>query len=103
MEETDVKDHSKTITFVSNSSPAVEKTELSTTQDITAQPNAKKKKMKRKVSSSESQDDTTTCCCFNISPKVAKYFELSGLITGVVIVLMLFSIPIISHYVLVRE
>lgn len=100
MDEKEVKDNSKTITFVSNSSPAVEKTELSITQDITAKSNAKKKKRNRKLSSSE--DDTTTFCCCNISPKVAKCFEFSGLIAGVVIVLMLFSIPIISHYVLVR-
>ena len=101
MEETEVKDHSKTVTFVSNSSPAVEKTELSLSHEYTAKPNAKKSKMKRRLSSLD--DDTTTCCCCIISPKVAKCFEVSGLITGVVIVLMLFSIPIISHYVLVRE
>ena len=98
MEEKEVRDHSKTITFVSNSSPAVE---VSTTQDITAKPSAKKNKVKRWLSNT--QDDTTTFCCCNIPSKVAKCLELSGLITGIVIVLMLFSIPIISHFVLVRK
>ena len=74
---------------------------MSTTQDITTKISYKKNKVKRWLSNS--QDDTTTCCCCNISSKVAKCLELSGLITGVVIVLMLFSIPIISHFVLVSE
>ena len=98
MEEKEVRDHFKTITIVSNSSPAVE---LSTMQDITAKPSAKKNKEKRWFSSS--QDDITTCCCCNISSKVAKCLELSGLITGIVIVLMLFIILIISHFVIVSE
>ena len=102
MEETEVRDHSKAIPFVSNSSSAIEQIELSKTQYFTSKPSAKKNKVKRWFSSSE-DDDTTTCCCCNISPKIAKCLELSGLITGVVIVLMLFSIPIISHYDLVSE
>ena len=101
MEETEVRDHSKVITFVSNSSPPVEQTEMSATQIITTKISSMKNKVKSWLSSS--QDDITTCCCCNISPKVAKYLELSGLISGVVIVLMLFIIPIISHYVLVSE
>ena len=101
MEETEVKDHSKTTPFVSNSSPAIEQIEMSSIQDITAKIIAKKNKVKRWLSGS--QDDTTTCCCCNIPSKVAKCLELSGLITGIVIVLMLFSIPIITHYVQVSE
>ena len=101
MEEREVRDHSKAIRFVSNSSPTVEQIELSTTQDINTKPSAKKKKEKRRFLSS--QDDTTTCCCCNISPKVAKCLELSGLITGVVIVLMLFSSYVINFYLLVSE
>ena len=85
MEETEVRDDS---TFAYNS-----------TQDTTAKPSIKKNKEKSWLSSS--QDDTTTCCCCNISSKVAKYLELSGLIIGIVIVLMLLSIPIISHFALV--
>ena len=72
--------------------------EMSTTQDVTTNSSAKKNKMKRC-----SQDDTSFCCCCNISPKIAKCLELSGLITGIVIVLMLFSIPIISYFVQVSE
>ena len=68
---------------------------------ITAKSNTMKNKMKGRLSSS--QDDTTTCCCCNIPSKVAKCFELFGLISGIVIVLMLFSIPIISHFVEVSE
>ena len=101
MEETEVRDHSKSITFVSNSSPAIEQIEMSTTQDITAKTSAEKKKDKRWLSSSK--DDTTNFCCCNISPKVAKWLELLALITGIIIVLTLFSIPIISHYVHVSE
>ena len=74
---------------------------MSTTQDIATKISPKKNKMKRWLSNS--QDDTTTCCCCNIPSKVAKCLELSGLITGIVIVLMLFSIPIISHFVQVSE
>ena len=74
---------------------------MSTTQDITTKISYKKNKVKRWLSSS--QDVTTTCCCCNISSKVVKCLELSGLITGIVIVLMLFIIPIITNYVLVRE
>ena len=74
---------------------------MSATQDITTKKSSKKNKVKRWLS--YSQDDTTTCCCCNISFKVAKCLELSGLITGIVIVLILFSIPIISHFVLVSE
>ena len=101
MEETEVRNDSKTVTFAFNSSPIVEQIELATTQDMTAKPSVKKNKEKSWLYSS--QDDTTTCCCCNISPKVAKYLELSGLITGVVIVLMLLSIPIISHFALVSN
>ena len=101
MEDTEVRYHSKAVILVSNSSPAVEQIEMSATQDITTKISYKKNKVKRWLSNS--QDDTTTCCCCNISSKVAKCLELSGLITGVVIVLMLFSIPIISHFVLVSE
>ena len=100
MEETEVRDHSKTIIFVSNSSPIVEHIEVSTTQDITAKPSVKKNTKKRTLS--DSQDDTTTFCCYNISSKVAKCLELSGFSTVTVIVLMLFSIPIITHFVQVR-
>ena len=74
---------------------------MSTTQDIATKISSKKNKVKRWLSNS--QDDTTTCCCCNIPSKVAKCLELSGLITGIVIVLMLFSIPIISHFVQVSE
>ena len=95
MEETKVRDNSKAITFATYSSPPVEKMELSTIQDINVKPSAKK--MKKWFSSS--QDDTTTCCCCNISPKVVKCLELSGLIAVIVIVVMLFIIPIISHFV----
>ena len=102
MEKTEVRDHSKAIKFVSNSSPAIEQIELSKTQYFTTKLSTKKNKVKRWFSSSE-DDNTTTYCCCNISPKVAKCLELSGLITGIVIVLMLFSIPIISHYVQVSE
>ena len=101
MEETEVRDHSKIIAFVSNSSTAVEQIELSTTQDITTKPSMKTSKVKSLLSSS--QDDTTTCCCCNISHKIAKCLELSALTIGVVIVLMLFIIPIISHFVPVSE
>ena len=101
MDETKVRDQSKGITFVCNSSPPVEQIELSTTEDITAKPSAKKNKVKSWLSSL--QDDTTTCCCCNISHKIAKCLELLALITGVVIVLILFIIPIISHFVLVSE
>ena len=101
MEETEVRDHSKAIKFVSNSSLAIEQIELSKTQYFTTKPSTKKNKVKRWFSSSK--DDNTTIYCCNISPKVAKCLELSGLITGIVIVLMLFSIPIISHYVQVSE
>ena len=101
MEDTEVRDYSKAITLVSNSSPAVEQIETSTTQDITTKISSMKNKVKRWLSSS--QDDTTTCCCCNMSSKVAKCLELSGLITAIVIVLMLFSIPIISYYVQVSE
>ena len=101
MEETEVMDHSKAITFVSNSSSPIEQIELTTTQDITAKPSAKKNKVNRWLSSL--QDNTTTCYCCNISPKVAKCLELSGLITSVVFVLMLFSIPITSHYIIVSK
>ena len=99
MEETEVRDNSKAITFASNSCPAIEQIEMATTKDITTKISYKKNKVKRWFSSS--QDDTTTRCCCNISPKIAKCLESSGLITGIVIVLMLFIIPIISHYVLV--
>ena len=101
MEETEVSNHSKAIPFVSKSSPAIEQIDLSTTQDLIAKPSALKSKEKSWLSTS--QDDTTTWCCFNISHKVAKCLELSGLITGVVIVLMLLSIPIISHFALVSD
>ena len=101
MEETEVRDNSKAILFVSNSSPVVEHIEVSTIQDITAKPNVNKNTRKRRLSNSK--DNTTTCCCCNISSKVAKCLELSGLITGIVIVLMLFSIPIITHFVQVSE
>ena len=74
---------------------------MSTTQDITTKISYKKNKVKRWLSNS--QDDTTTCCCCNISSKVAKCLDLSGLVTVIVIVLMLLSIPIISHFVLVSE
>ena len=74
---------------------------MSTIQDITAKIIAKKNKVKRWFSNS--QDDTTTFCCCNIPSKVAKCLEISGLITAIVIVLMLFSIPIISYYVQVSE
>ena len=98
MEETEVK---KTSTFVSNLSPGVEQIEMSATQDITTKPSVKKNKVKRWFSILH--NDSTTCCCCNISPKVAKCLELSGLSTGVVIVLMLFSISIISYHLLVSE
>ena len=101
MEDTEVRDHSKAITLVSNSSPAVGQIEMSTAQDITTKISYKKNKVKSWLSNT--QDDITTCCCCNISSKVAKCLELSGLITGIVIVLMLFSIPIISYYVKVSE
>ena len=100
MEETEVRDHSKAIKFVPNSSPAVEQIELSIY--FTTKPSTKKNKVKKWFSSSK-DDNTTTYCCCNILATVAKCLELSGLITGVVIVLMLFSIPIISHYDLVSE
>ena len=99
MEEKKIRDNSKAITFATYSTPAVEKIELSTIQDINAKPSAIK--VKRWFSSL--QDDTTTCCCCNISPKVVKCLELSGLITVIVIVVMLFIIPIISHFVQVSE
>ena len=102
MEETEVRDHSKAIKFVSNSSLAIEQIELSKTQYFTTKLSTKKNKVKRWFSSSK-DDNTTTYCCCNISPKIAKCLELSGLITGIVIVLMLFIIPIISHYDLVSE
>ena len=101
MEETEVRDHSKAIPFVSISSPAVEQIELSTPHDLTAKCSAMKNKEKSWFYNS--QDDTTTCCCCNISHKTAKCLELSGLTTGVVIVLMLLSIPIISHFALVSD
>ena len=101
MEETEVRDHFKAITLNSNSSPAVELIEISTTQNITTKISYKTNKVNCWLSNS--QDDTTTCCCCNISSKVAKYLKLSGLITGIVIGLMLFSIPIITYYVLVSE
>ena len=101
MEGTGVRNHSKAISLVSNSSLAVEQIELSTTQDLSTKPSAKKNKEKKKFSTS--QDDTTTCCCCNISPKVAKCLEISGLITGIVIVLKFLSIPVISHFVQVSE
>ena len=44
MEKTEVSDNSKAITFIINSSSAVEKIELSTTHNITAKPSAKNKK-----------------------------------------------------------
>ena len=101
MEETEVRDLSKAVRFVSNSSPKVEQIELSTTQDINAKLRAKKKKAKRKLSSS--QNNTITCCCCSISSKVAKCLELSGLITGIFIVLMLVSSCIITFYLVVSE
>ena len=101
MEETEVRDYSKAITVESNSSPAREQIEMSTTQDITAKTSAKKNKDKGWLFSTK--DDTTNVCCCIISTKVAKWLELSGLITGIVIVLMLLSIPIISYYVQVSE
>ena len=101
MEEREVRVHSKAVRFVSNSNPTVEQIELSTTQDINAKPSDKKNKLKRWFSSSE--DDTTNCCCCNISHKVAKCLELSGLITGVVIVLMLFASLMIIFHLLVSE
>ena len=101
MEETEVRDHSKAITLPSNLSPAVEEKEMSTTHDITAKTSAKNNKDKGWLSTSK--DDSINFCCCNISPKLAKCLELSGLITGIVIVLMLFSIPIISHYVHVSK
>ena len=91
MEETEVRDHSKAIVFVSNSSTAVEQIEHSTTQDITTNHSTKINKVKSWLSSS--QDDTTICCCFNISHKIVKCLELSALTIGVVIVLMLLLIP----------
>ena len=97
----EVKDHSKAISFVSDSSSAIEQIEMSSIQDIATKKIDKKNNMKRWFS--YSQDDITTCCCCNIPSKVAKCLELSGLITGVVIVLMLFSIPIISYFVQVSE
>ena len=101
MDETEVRDHSKAVRFVSNSGPTVEHIELSTTQDINAKLSAKKNINNRKLS--YSQDNTTTYCCCSIAPKVAKYLELSGLITGVVIVLMLLSSSMIIIYFLVSE
>ena len=58
MKKTEVSDNSKAITFIINSSSAVEKIELSTTHNITAKPSAKNKKVKKWLFSS--QDDTTT-------------------------------------------
>ena len=46
MEKTEVSDNSKAITFIINSSSAVEKIELSTTHNITAKPSAKNKKLR---------------------------------------------------------
>ena len=89
------------LTFVSNSSSVIEQKAMSTTQDITTKLSAKKNNMKGWFSSF--RYDITNICCCDISPKVAKCLESSGLITGIVIVLMLFIIPIISHYVLVSE
>ena len=97
----EVRDHSKAISFVSDLSPAIEQIEMSSIQDIATKKIDKKNKVKRWFS--YSQDDTTTFCCCNILSKVAKCLKLSGLITGVVIVLMLFSIPIISYFVQVSE
>ena len=101
MEETEVRDHSKAIAFVSNSSPIVEHIEVSTTQNITAKPSVKKNTRKRRLSNSK--DETINFCCCNISSKVPKCLELSGFITVTVIVLMLFSIPIITHFVQVSQ
>ena len=99
--EMEIEDHFKAISFVSDSSPAIEQIDISSIQDIGAKKIAKKNKVKRWFS--DSQDDTTTFCCCNIPSKVAKCLELSGLITGIVIVLMLFFIPIISYFVQVSE
>ena len=101
MKEKEVRDHSKTITFVFNSCPTILKTKLTTTQDITAKPSTMKNKLKKWLCST--QDNTAIYCCCNISHKVTKHLELSGLITGIIIVQMLFFIPIISYYVLVSE
>ena len=103
MEEREVMDHSKAVRLVSNSSPTVEQIELplSTTQDTNAKLSAKKNEVKGRLHSS--QNNTVTCCCCNISPKVVKCLEISGLITGVTIVLMLFSSSMISFYLLVSK
>ena len=79
-----------------------EKIELSTSQEISALKSNYRTyngSYKEKSWNYKSPDGTINCCCCAISPKVAKYLEISALIISVVIVLMLLSTPIITHIV----
>lgn len=83
-----------------NSDHVEENIELSTSQEITALKSnyrAYNENNKEKSWKYKSPDGTITCCCCTISPKVAKYLEISALIISVIIVLMLLSTPIIIH------
>lgn len=100
MDET-VSDHS-IAELLPKSDQVTETIELSTSQEITALKSnykAYNDNNKEKSWNYKSPDGTIKCCCCTISPKVAKYLEISALIISVVIVLMLLSTPIITHIV----
>ena len=88
--------------FLPKSDHVTENIELSTSQEITALKSNYRpynENNKEKSWNYKSPDGTITCCCCTISPKVAKYLEISALIISIIIVLMLFSAPIITHIV----
>ena len=92
---------SENAVHLSNSKSTVEKLELSISKEKSSlrskyKGNAVKIKGKSLLSSSPDLENTTCCCC-NISPKVSKCLEISALTIGIVIVLILLSIPIITH------
>ena len=87
---------------LTNSDHVEENIELSTSQEITALKSnyrSYNENNKEKSWNYKSPDGTITWCCCTISPKVAKYLEISALIISVIIVLMLLSTPIIIHII----
>ena len=106
MEVSKNADHS-TAVHLSNPMSTMEQLELSIFKEKNSlrskdKGNAVKNKGKSLLSGSP-DIETTTCCCCNISPKVSKCLEISVLTISVVIVLILLSIPIITHINQVKE
>ena len=98
MEEIKVRDHSKAITFVSNS--PIKQMELSKTQNITGRYVAVKTEWRH---DSLVHKMISLICGCNISTKVAKCLELSGLGTSIVIVLFIILTIIITFYIVSEQ